>query len=153
MCLVHGSSKRECPSSWKEDWEIPLKKRCYLAHKRGTKDTHRREQEGGNSTYPSPPPPLPKSLLNPWAIHPGACSLSSAGLLAVPSQPGVASLQERLEALSVADLIQCLLQQLLIWTAHFCCIPLEAALAHLYLANKPAWALEEMEAIYSKLFN
>lgn len=33
------------------------------------------------------------------------------------------------------------------------CIPLEATLAHLHLANKPAWALEEMEAIYSKLFN
>lgn len=51
----------------------------------------------------------------------------------------VVRLQEGIEVSSVSDLIQCLLQRLLIWTAHFCsCIPLEAALAHLHLAKEPA---------------
>lgn len=117
----------------------------------GKKDTGTSEQEKRKPYHLHPlPEALPNSLeILPWSLQP-----EFFRALGCVSPPGVARLQEGLEALSVSDLIQSLLGQLLIWTAHFCsCIPLEAALAHLHLAKDSAWALEEMEAIYRKLFN
>lgn len=152
ICLAHSSFKEG--ASFLVEGGVEKKvsgQRCCVAHERGEKDTHRSDQERGKAITSAP---CPRAFLIHRRSHPEACGLGSAGPPAAPPPLEAASLQEGLEALSVSDLTQCLLRQLLIWTAHFCfCIPLETALAHLLLTNKPAWALEEMEAIYIKLFH
>ena len=58
--------------------------------------------------------PQPKGLPNSLEILPRSWQPGFCRALGCVSPPGVARLQEGLEALSVSDLIQCLLGQLLI---------------------------------------